>query len=265
MEIVHRVFVAVMRYAAPALAGLILLRCGLQMLRRHKKELPWAFLQTADGKQLPVWLWENVLGSGKGCDVRLEHSTVSKYHGVLTRYDDGSWTIARASLPGDIAVNGVPTELQAIEDGDKLLLGGVEAVFRIAENRTQMASMADLWRSVGNLALLTVLQFLTCLGYLLHMPEKGQIFAIGFGGLYVAQWGLWLFYVCIRRPAFEVETVGFFLCTMAMAVICSTVPGEAVKQLVAVVIGLGFFLAVGWSLRSLERAKRIRYVAAVKR
>lgn len=263
MEIVHRVFLAMMRYAAPVLAGLILLRCALQMLRHHRQRLPWAFLEMSDGKRLPVCLWENVLGRGKNCDVRIGHSTVTKYHGVLTRYDDGSWSIATADLQGDIAVNGASTQMQAIEDGDKLLLGGMEVVFRVAENRAQEVSLADAWRSVGNLTLLTVLQFLTCLGYLLHLPQAWQIIAVAFGGLCVAQWGLWVFYACIHRPAFEVETVGFFLCTMAMAVICSTSPGEAVKQLVAVGLGLVFFLTVGWSLRSLERAKRIRYVAAV--
>jgi len=48
-----------------------------------------------------------------------------------------------------------------------------------------------------------------------------------------------------------------------MAVICTVAPGEAVKQLVAVALGIICFLAVGWSMRSLERAKAIRYLAAV--
>ena len=72
-----------------------------------------------------------------------------------------------------------------------------------------------------------------------------------------------LFYVCIRRTAFEVETIAFFLCTLGMAVIATVAPEESLKQLIATVMGIVLFLLVGWSLRDLERAKKIRMVAAV--
>ena len=75
------------------------------------------------------------------------------------------------------------------------------------------------------------------------------------------EWLLLLFYACIRRTSFEIETIAFFLCTMGMAVIAAIVPGEAVKQLIAAGLGLGAFLLVGWSLRNLERAKKFRYLA----
>ena len=50
---------------------------------------------------------------------------------------------------------------------------------------------------------------------------------------------------------------------MGMAAIAAICPDEALKQLVAMVMGLVIFLIVGWSMRDLERAKQIRYVAAV--
>ena len=49
---------------------------------------------------------------------------------------------------------------------------------------------------------------------------------------------------------------------MGMAIIATIAPGEAVKQLVSIVLGLGLFLGVGWSLRDLERAKDVRRIAA---
>ena len=58
------------------------------------------------------------------------------------------------------------------------------------------------------------------------------------------------------------ETIAFFLCTMGMAAIATVAPGETVKQLIAMILGVLLFLAVGWSLRDLERAKQIRYLAA---
>ena len=85
---------------------------------------------------------------------------------------------------------------------------------------------------------------------------------LGFMGIFVCQWLLLLFYAFIRRPSFEVETIAFFLCTMGMAAIAAVAPGETVKQLIAMILGVLLFLGVGWSLRDLERAKQIRYLAA---
>ena len=62
----------------------------------------------------------------------------------------------------------------------------------------------------------------------------------------ICQWLLLLFYVSIRRTSFEVETIAFFLCTMGMSAICTIVPDEVVKQLVAMVMGIALFLMIGW-------------------
>ena len=48
---------------------------------------------------------------------------------------------------------------------------------------------------------------------------------------------------------------------MGMAAIATVKPGEAVKQLYAMILGIVTFLFLGWSLRDLERAKVIRYLA----
>jgi cell division protein FtsW (lipid II flippase) len=48
---------------------------------------------------------------------------------------------------------------------------------------------------------------------------------------------------------------------MGMAAIAAVKPNEALKQLLSLGLGVGLFLAVGWSLRDLERAKKIRYYA----
>jgi cell division protein FtsW (lipid II flippase) len=49
---------------------------------------------------------------------------------------------------------------------------------------------------------------------------------------------------------------------MGMAAIAAVKPDETVKQLVAMILGLAVYLTVGWSLRDLERAKKMRYIAA---
>jgi hypothetical protein len=86
---------------------------------------------------------------------------------------------------------------------------------------------------------------------------------MGFGGIIAAQWLLLIFYTLIRRSAFDVEALAFFLCTLGMAAIASVKPSETVKQLIAMGIGILLFLFLGWSLRDLQRAKRIRYLAVL--
>jgi cell division protein FtsW (lipid II flippase) len=67
----------------------------------------------------------------------------------------------------------------------------------------------------------------------------------------------------IRRSAFEVATVAFFLCTMGMAALLAIKPAESTKQLFAMFLGILVFLLVGWSMRDLERAKKFRYLAVI--
>ena len=57
--------------------------------------------------------------------------------------------------------------------------------------------------------------------------------------------------------------MAFFLCAMGMAAITTVKPGETMKQLAAMALGVVTFLVIGWSLRDLERAKVVRYLATV--
>ena len=84
-----------------------------------------------------------------------------------------------------------------------------------------------------------------------------------FGGLIGLEWALYLGLRIFRRTGFEAETLAFFLCTMGLAVVSSSAPESLVKELLAVCAGVCVFLAVCWSLRDLERAKAVRYLAAV--
>ena len=262
------VYIALLRVIAPVLMGVILWRAGKPLLSFRKEPEIWALLRLADGKSLPVTHWENIIGSHKRSDIVIPLGTISRNHAVLTRYDDGSWTITDADSKNGVKVNGRKVSIYALEPGDVIELGGLKMTLepitaeqeaRISQLRTRASSGLT---SAINLALLTLLQALCCLGYLLN-GDRGHMFDIllGFGGICIAQWLVLGFYACIHRSAFEVETIAFFLCTMGMNVIAATVPGETVKQLIAMALGLAVFFLVGWSLRDLDRAKAVRYVA----
>ena len=264
------VYIGFLRWAVPVLAALILLRCGLPLLTFRREPEIWAWLVMPDGKKRAITHWENVIGRSKRSDIVIDLATVSRNHAVLTRYDDGSWTIRDADSKTGIRVNGQRGTIFALSPEDVISIGGVEMKLqpisrkqeqRLAQLRTRAASFGD---SLLNVILLTVFQAMCCMGLIIgRQMDHGADILLGFGGIVVCQWALLLLYAVIRRPSFEVETMAFFLSTMGMAAIATVVPGETVKQLLAVILGVVTFLGVGWSLRDLERAKRIRYLAAV--
>ena len=261
-------YIGFLRFAVPVLAAILLLRCVLPLLTFRREPEIWAWLNMADGTQVPITHGENVIGRSKSCDVTIDFSTVSRNHAVLTRYDDGSWTISDVGSKSGTFVNDRQIQICALKPRDRINVGGVEMQLqpitqrqgeRQAELRTKAASG---WDTLTNLMLLTIFQCLMLLGFLLRGQRSDFISILqGFGGIVLCQWLLYIFYAIIRRKSFEVETIAFFLCTIGMAAIATVRPGETVKQLFAMILGVVLFLVLGWSLRDLERAKVVRYFA----
>ena len=268
-DVYLNVLIAVMRYLAPVMAALLLFRCFRPLLSFRREPEIWAWLCLSDGTKLPITHWENVIGRHKRSDIVIDFPTVSRSHGVLTRYDDGSWTITDSDSSGGILVNGKKVRIWALQPEDVISIGGIEMTLqpisrkqeqRLAQLRTKAATVGS---GLCNVILLTIFQVLTCLIFLMSVPQEAQqSVLLGFGGIAAMEWVLFLFYICIRRPSFEMETIAFFLCTMGMAVIATVTPTETMKQLVAIGLGMATFLLVGWALRNLERAKKMRYLAA---
>ena len=263
-------YVSFLRLAVPVLAIFLLIRCAMPLLTFRREPEIWAWLNMADGTQIPITHWETLIGRSKSSDVTINVSTVSRNHAVLTRYDDGSWTISDAGSRGGTFVNDRQVQICALKNRDRINLGGVEMTLqpitqhqeiRQAQLRTKAASG---WDSVTNLMLLTLLQCMMFLGFLLKGSQEDMLSILqGFGGIVSCQWVLYLFYCIIRRKSFEVETIAFFLCTLGMAAIATVRPAETVKQLAAMILGVVTFLFLGWSLRDLERAKAVRYLATI--
>ena len=264
------VYTALLRYAAPIMAFIILFRCLKPLLSFKREPEIWAWLHMADGSKHALTHWENVIGRSKSSDVHIDFPTVSRNHAVLTRYDDGSWTVTDAHSKSGVLVNGQRVQICALEADDVINIGGLDMTLSPitrrqeslqAQLRTRGASGLD---SAANLLLLTIFQCMCCIGFLLGGdPEHFASIIQGFAGILICQWTLFIFYAIIRRSAFEVETVAFFLCTMGMAALSSIKPEEINKQLFALVLGILVFLIVGWSMRDLERAKKFRYLAVV--
>lgn len=263
-------FQGILRYLAPIITAMVILRCVRPLLTFRREPEIWAWLCLEDGRKLPITHWENVIGRSKRSDVVVDVPTVSRSHAVLTRYDDGSWTISDTGSKSGTRVNGESIDICAIDETDEIEMGGVVMSLlpmnkrqegRLAQLRTKAARPLD---SIADLLLLSILQVLCCLSYLLTKDAAyaGQIVS-GFCGVMVCQWLLLIFYLIIRKPSFQLETLAFLLCTMGMAAIAAVKPEEMTKQLIAMVLGITLFLCMGWALRDLERAKKMRYLAAI--
>lgn len=264
------VLTALLRYGAPAVAFLLLFRCITSMLTFRREPETWGWLRLRGGTRLPIVHWENVIGRSKRSDIVIDIPAVAKTHSVLTRYDDGSWSVTASDSVEGICVNGKVVDSCPLETGDVITVGGVDLEFEAISNRMERklsqrrTKGSSFGASIFNLLLLTVLQVLVCVAFLLnHGQQAPQTVLLAFLGIMAMEWLLLLFYVCINRTSYELETVAFFLCTMGMCAVATVVPSEAVKQLLAIGMGLAAYLLVGWSLRNLERAKRIRYLAGV--
>ena len=167
------VYIGLLRYVAPALAAFLLWRCLKPLMFFKREPEIWAWLYLENGMKYALTHWENVVGRSKSSDVHIDLSTVSRNHAVLTRYDDGSWTVTDANSKSGVLVNGSPVQICALEEDDVITIGGLDMVLKpishkqerlMAQLRTREGSGLD---SVANVLILSIFQCLCCLGFLL--------------------------------------------------------------------------------------------------
>lgn len=140
---------AVLRYVFPLLALLILARCTRSLLLFRREPEVWAWLEGPGNTRMAVTHWETLLGRSKSCDVVLDYPTISRSHAVLTRYDDGSWSISDVGSKGGILVNGKAASMEVVDFGDTISLGGVE--FRLVPiTKKQEAIQASVRTRAGD-------------------------------------------------------------------------------------------------------------------
>ncbi len=267
---VAQAFGTVWKFIAPVIAIIIVWRCARPLLSFRQEPETWAWLQMNDGQQLPVTHWESIIGSARSCDIILNFTTVSRSHAVLTRYDDGSWSITDIGGKNAVYVNKKRVSAAALKYGDKISLGGVEMKLvpiskkEIQEQSKERTRPEDQSLPSITLMLLTLFQFFTglCLWMICKPAFASQVFT-GFFLLIVIEWGLFFVIRITGRSGFEIETIAFFLCTLGLSVIASDAPGEINKQIICILAGVLIYLIIAMSLRTLTAAKKFRYIAAV--
>ena len=260
----------ILRFVFPVLALAILARCAISLLRFRKEPEIWGHIAFEDGSRLPVTHWENIIGRTRRNDIQMNFENISKQHAVLTRYDDGSWTIGDVGGRGGIAINGEPiTGLTEIGYGDLIDLNGLEVTLVpiTDEEAEYVASCRTNPKHVMSpaitLLLMSIFQFFTVVQLMIGCdPEQwGRIYG-SFFAVFLLMWVLFAFNKAMRRSGFEVETIAFFLCSMGLAIIASVDPEELTKTVISMVMGIVLFMVIGFCMRELDIAKKLRYIAA---
>ncbi|MBR7009423.1 MAG: FtsW/RodA/SpoVE family cell cycle protein [Oscillospiraceae bacterium] len=262
------VYHAVLRLSLPVLALFIVVRSAKSLLGFRREPEVWAWLRLATGELLPVTHWENLLGRKKSADIVLDFATVSKNHAVLTRLDDGGWTLTDIGAKGKVEINGSKILSARVRYGDTISLAGLEMVLEpVSKEEARLQANSRTKAGKGNspgltLVLLTVFQMLAALELVFNRPEARMTVITAYGILIGVQWTLFVGQKLLKRSGFEIETIAFFLMSIGLGVCASGSPGEMYKQLIAMGIGIAIFLFLGFCLRDLETAKKLRYAAA---
>jgi cell division protein FtsW (lipid II flippase) len=263
------VYSTVARYALPVLAAAILLRCFASLIKPLREPEIWAYLLLPDGQRIPVRHWENTIGRASSADLRVDYSSVSRSHAVLTRSESGGWLLSDTNSKSGVYAGGRRIDKTVpLRYGDVFALADVEMqLIPISQaERLEMASRPQIVYANPALSffLLTVFQIMTAVQLLLAAGEDRSVMILLVFCILAAT--MWVYYFLIRlfdRTGFEVEIIAFFLATLGFACTASSSPSALLKQMVAAVMGLAVFITLGWFLRNLNRARKTRWLMCV--
>ena len=259
-------YTAVFRWIFPFLALIILLKVIRSLLQAENPAEKWATLKFPNGTEVPLTHWENVIGRAKSCDLIVPIASVSRNHGTLVREEDGVWYYNDLGSKSGSLINGEPvTEKTAISFVDTLTIGGVDLKLMpvpAAERRRNIRHRLFFSRPESpwsSLLLLTVFQFFALIQFLVSYGEDcPPAVVLCFLGLAAVMWIYYFSMRALKRVAFEMETIAFFLTTLGFCVCATASKDHLITEFAAMLLGIGLFLLLSWFLRDLDRCKKVR-------
>lgn len=264
-------YTAIARWVFVALALFILSKAIVSLLSAKSPSEIWAYLKMPDGKVMPLTHWENVIGRAGSSDIVINIMTVSRNHGTLIRDQFGDWYYNDLGSKSGSMINGNSVyKSTPVEMGDTITIGGADCIlippsFREKrENLEARITKTKRFLPWSSMFAITVFQILTCI-QLIATKGKDLHFTVllSFLLLTTLMWGVSIFIRIMRRTSFEMESIAFFLCTLSLAVVSTSAPGSAIKQLFAIVIGVALYLFLSFYLRNLYHVLKVRRVLMI--
>lgn len=125
---------SVLRYALPIFALVVVLTCGISLIRNRPRIHKMAqLIDKNNGSVIDIDHWETSIGKSKANDIVLPFPTVSRFHAVIAKKKK-EWVVTDTFSKNGIFVNGTKVEGKTqLEDGDVIEIGGVPLEFQCAE------------------------------------------------------------------------------------------------------------------------------------
>ncbi len=278
------------RWIFAALGLYILVRSIASLIRAKNPAEVWAYMNMrtyrqdsqgntviASEESLPVTHWENVIGRAKSCDIRSRDPAMSRNHGILMRDTadaDGTWQYRDLGSKNGTYLNDILISRSGelgpylkLKYGDVLRTGLTEFTLipiSLEEKNNNLAmrkSDTELMSAGPSLAALTLFQILTVFQLWISVGSEAlSDILLSFGGLCVLMWIYMLVLKATGRTAVEMETIGFLLTTLSLAVVAASAPDRLLKQFAAAAIGIAVMFVMCITLRNLKRAKKLRWL-----
>ncbi|NLL91209.1 MAG: FtsW/RodA/SpoVE family cell cycle protein [Ruminococcaceae bacterium] len=258
-------FTALSRYILVFIALLIAIRTTRSLFKKSEPET-WGYLDLPNGLHIPINHWENVIGRARKSDIVLNFNTVSRTHAALIRKEDGLWEIIDLNSKTGVMVNGEKVEGKSTVDyGDSISFGGIE---------TRLSALSSVERTIEEIRtppgvdikpsftiyLITIFQILLCLQLCFANPSRFDVsLPVCFILTSTAMWAYFIIFRIMKNRGFEVESIAFFLSSVGLGVTAASEPFEMYKHFLAFLIGLLFFIMLGWLIRDVKRANSMRW------
>ena len=124
-DLLELYFTTGVRWVFVGLTALLLLHQLVSLIRMRNPSEIWAYLRCPDGSSVPLTHWENLIGRGRGCDIILNLTSVSRSHATLIRDSDGVWRYHDLNSKNGSYINGVRVYEPTVLKGGELMLDEV--------------------------------------------------------------------------------------------------------------------------------------------
>ena len=259
------------RFILPVFAVVVVWRAIRSLLGKEYDLEEWGCLRLPNGALIPLNHWENIIGRARSADVSLQYPAISRNHAALISGDRGSWHLYDLNSKSGVLLNGSRVNGNApISDGDVLELGGAKLVFFELDKSEQAQRSKQRERpgrdvsAAGTLFYLTAFQ--VALGLQLCIANDDTLTAalpLSFLALTALMWLSYILTRILHRVAFEVETLAFLLCTLGLGVVATAAPENIYKQIMLIAAGIVLYYLLGWFLRDMTTAVKLRWPIAV--